>query len=154
MSAGVWPGTCKAWAFKLPIWKISSGANRWSNCEPSTRNSGSRLNKCLNTCCTLQMAWPMAMFPHVGDHLVGLAGVGAPGGWVVVEHRVDDGAGPIICLMHHIGVGRRCLVQKSLNQRWHGRRSLVAGCGLHSRCVPHGLRSLRERNGSRQRIDL
>src|SRR5450830_1151311 len=37
--------------------------NRWAKCETSTRNSGSRLNKCLNTCCTLQMAWPMAILP-------------------------------------------------------------------------------------------
>ncbi|MNW11011.1 hypothetical protein D3C71_2083570 [compost metagenome] len=28
MSAGVWPGTCSAVALMLPMWKVSSGANR------------------------------------------------------------------------------------------------------------------------------
>ena len=42
---------------------------------------------------------------NVGDQAFGAGMAGAPGGRVVVEHRVDDGAGAAGRVAHHVAVG-------------------------------------------------
>lgn len=55
-----------------------------------------------------------------GDDPVGLDGRSAPGGGVVIEHRVDNRAVPAIVLVDYVAVGLGCGVEEGFNQGGHG----------------------------------
>ena len=68
-----------------------------------------------------QPAARQLVFAHKGDHLVGRGGGRAARFRIVVEHRIDHGAGAAFALVHHIGDGGGGGVEEGLYVgRHHG----------------------------------
>ncbi|MNP03773.1 hypothetical protein D3C76_956690 [compost metagenome] len=60
-----------------------------------------------------------ALLADMGDHRVGAGMADAPGGGIVVQHRIDDGAGVARRIAHHVAVGVCPRVEESLDLSVH-----------------------------------
>ena len=60
-----------------------------------------------------------ALLAHIGDQPVGASVGRAPGGRVVIKHRIDYGAAFALRVTDHIAVGEGGRIEKSLNLRVH-----------------------------------
>src|SRR6266540_3319294 len=95
------------------------------------------------------LEYPVKLEPvllHVIDELVGRLSAGAPGGRIVVENRIDDGAYVARRIARNIAHGVGCFIKKTLDLR-------ASGHGLLLQKIRRSRRTIIARQGSKAMVN-